>query len=214
MSHRVYFTPHLQRHVDCPETEADGQTVSEAWGNVFVKHPSLKRYWVDEHGELLKHNGIFRSADDCATWQEIDTAPDSSFGFAVAVHPEDPCTAWFVPAIKDEQRVPVDGKLKVTRTRDGGRSFEALTQGLPPDTAYDLVYRTRSTSTPRGNALPSAPPRDPHGCRMTKAIPGRRSTTTCRPFTPSASLRHKIARAFFRAPIPRITRQLPISENS
>ena len=30
----------------------------------------------------------------------------SSFGFAVAVHPKDPDTAWFVPEIKDERRIP------------------------------------------------------------------------------------------------------------
>jgi hypothetical protein len=29
----------------------------------------------------------------------------------------------------------------VTHTRDGGRSFEALSKGLPQQHAYDLVYR-------------------------------------------------------------------------
>ena len=52
-----------------------------------------------------------------------------------------PDTAWFIPAIKDERRVPVDGKVVVARTRDGGRSFEVLTQGLPQYHAYDLVWR-------------------------------------------------------------------------
>jgi photosystem II stability/assembly factor-like uncharacterized protein len=68
-------------------------------------------------------------------------APLSSFGFAVAVHPQDADTAWFVPAVKDEKRVPVDGALVVNRTRDGGRSFETLRWGLPQQHAYDLVYR-------------------------------------------------------------------------
>jgi hypothetical protein len=65
----------------------------------------------------------------------------SAFGFAVAVHPHNPDTAWFVPAAKDDCRVPVDEKLVVTRTHDGGRSFEALYLGLPQEHAYDLVYR-------------------------------------------------------------------------
>jgi hypothetical protein len=65
----------------------------------------------------------------------------SGFGFAVAVHPHDADTAWFVPGIKDEHRIPVDGKLVVTRTRDGGRSFEVLDRGLPQEHAYDLVLR-------------------------------------------------------------------------
>jgi photosystem II stability/assembly factor-like uncharacterized protein len=87
------------------------------------------------------HNGIFRSTDYCASWQEITGVKPSAFGFAVAVHPDEPDTAWFVPAVKDERRVPVDGTFAVTRTRDGGKTFEVLTQGLPPQRAYDLVYR-------------------------------------------------------------------------
>ncbi len=63
------------------------------------------------------------------------------FGFAVAAHPTDPDTAWFVPAVKDERRVPVDGALVVEPTRDGGRSFETLRTGLPQQHAYDRVCR-------------------------------------------------------------------------
>ena len=63
------------------------------------------------------------------------------FGFPVVVHPEEPDTAWFVPEIKDEKRIPREGKLAVTRTRDGGKSFEVLTKGLPQTHAYDVVYR-------------------------------------------------------------------------
>jgi len=86
------------------------------------------------------HNGIFRSTDGGGSWSEIKAKP-SSFGFAVAVHPRDPETAWFVPAIKDEFRVPVDAQLVVTRTRDSGKTFESLREGLPQKHAYDLIYR-------------------------------------------------------------------------
>jgi hypothetical protein len=87
------------------------------------------------------HNGVFRSIDGAASWREIRETALSCFGFAVAVDPNDADTAWFVPAIKDEKRIPVDAKLAVTRTRDGGRSFEVLREGLPATPAYDLVYR-------------------------------------------------------------------------
>jgi photosystem II stability/assembly factor-like uncharacterized protein len=96
-------------------------------------HPDV--YWVQHH------NGIFRSTDGAASWHEITDVKPSVFGFAVAVHPRDPDTAWFIPAVKDECRVPVDGKLVVTRTRDGGKHFEVLRAGLPQEHAYDLVYR-------------------------------------------------------------------------
>ncbi len=72
-------------------------------------------YWVQHH------NGIFRSTDNSSSWQELQNVPPSAFGFAVAVHPHDADTAWFVPALDDECRVPVDGAVVVTRTRDGGR---------------------------------------------------------------------------------------------
>ena len=65
----------------------------------------------------------------------------SKFGFAAAVHPKDADTAWFVPADKDERRVPLEAKLVVARTRDGGATFEVLRRGLPQEHAYDLVYR-------------------------------------------------------------------------
>ncbi|HBX57292.1 WD40/YVTN/BNR-like repeat-containing protein [Pseudomonas sp. UBA2684] len=87
------------------------------------------------------HNGIFHSTDGAAHWQEIREAGPSTFGFAVAVHPHDPATAWFVPAVKDECRVPVEQRLVVTRTRDAGHSFEVLSTGLPQADCFDLVYR-------------------------------------------------------------------------
>jgi photosystem II stability/assembly factor-like uncharacterized protein len=104
-------------------------------------------YWVQHHC------GIFKCTNDLENWQAVDPVAPSGFGFAVAVHPHDPQTAWFVPAVKDELRIPVDGKLVVNRTRDGGRTFTACTRGLPQDQAYDLVYRHGLEVHPDGNQL-------------------------------------------------------------
>ena len=49
--------------------------------------------------------------------------------------------AWFVPGASDEKRCPVEGRVVVNRTQDGGTTFETLTRGLPQVHAYDLVYR-------------------------------------------------------------------------
>jgi photosystem II stability/assembly factor-like uncharacterized protein len=87
------------------------------------------------------HNGIFKSTDAGASWSEITDVRPSTFGFAVAVHPSNGDTAWFVPGVKDEQRYAPDGKVVVTRTQDGGRTFDTLTKGLPQEHAYDLVFR-------------------------------------------------------------------------
>jgi len=87
------------------------------------------------------HNGIFRSTDQGKSWTSIDRAGPSVFGFAVAVHPTNPDRAWFVPAVKDECRIPVDGRFVVTRTSDGGQTFEVLSEGLPQTPAYHIVFR-------------------------------------------------------------------------
>lgn len=86
------------------------------------------------------HCGVFRTTDRGRQWTSLDQARPSGFGFAVAAHPTRPDTAWFVPAVKDERRVPVNGALVVTRTTDGGKSFDVLDRGLPSP-SYDLVYR-------------------------------------------------------------------------
>jgi len=99
------------------------------------------------------HNGIWRSTDNAASWQEITSAPVSAFGFAVAVHPDDADTAWFVPSIADQCRVPRDGAMVVNRTRDGGASFETLRNGLPQADCYDLVYRHGLAVAPDGRSL-------------------------------------------------------------
>ena len=58
------------------------------------------------------------------------------------------CLEMFEKVVREEgqrllgwRRVPVDARLVVARTRDGARSFEVLTDGLPQGHAYDLIYR-------------------------------------------------------------------------
>ncbi|MCB9581093.1 MAG: exo-alpha-sialidase [Polyangiaceae bacterium] len=98
------------------------------------------------------HMGIWRSDNDLESWTELHAQP-SSFGFPVAVHPKDPLTAWFVPSHSDQKRAPIEGEVVVTRTRDGGKSFETLREGLPQRFAYDLVYRHALDIAGDGNQL-------------------------------------------------------------
>jgi hypothetical protein len=94
-----------------------------------------------DHIWAQHHNGVFRTTDGGKNWQHVPNARPTGFGFGVAVHPTEPRTAWFAPAIKDERRIPVDGALVVSRTRDGGETFEVLRDGLPQEHTYDLIYR-------------------------------------------------------------------------
>ncbi len=114
----------------------------------LMQSPSAPdRMWVQHH------NGIFVSSDAGRTFTEIHHAGPSVFGFPVVVHPRNPDTAWFVPGIKDEKRIPVDGRLVVTRTRDGGKNFDVLDRGLPRDHAYDVVWRHALGSDDTGDRL-------------------------------------------------------------
>jgi hypothetical protein len=104
---------------------------------------------------MQHHCGIYRSDDGGDHWQPITGVAPSGFGFTVAVHPQDPDTAWFVPAVKDQIRVPVDACLVVTRTHDAGATFTPLATGLPTP-SWDLIYRHALDVTPDGRTLAMA----------------------------------------------------------
>lgn len=115
----------------------------EQAGNANTQDPHRLLACTDNPDRLWAqhHNGIFRFNEADGEWTEILDVKPSTFGFALAVHPHDPDTAWFVPAVKDEFRYPVNNAMVVTRTRDGGESFDVLSNGLPQLHSYDLVYR-------------------------------------------------------------------------
>lgn len=55
----ISFTANLRRHLPVPDFEVDGVTVHAAFESVFVLHPQLRSYLVDEHGRLRKHVNVF-----------------------------------------------------------------------------------------------------------------------------------------------------------
>ena len=56
---KVAFTPNIQRHVDCPATEAPGDTVREVLDNVFAANPQARSYVLDDQAALRRHMSIF-----------------------------------------------------------------------------------------------------------------------------------------------------------
>lgn len=101
---------------------------------------------------IQHHNGIFVSSDGGENWSEAGNVPFSTFGFAAVAHPTDRNVAWFVPAISDEKRV-TQGVVVVTRTRDGGKTYESLTRGLPQAHAYDITLRHCMDVDSKGDTL-------------------------------------------------------------
>ena len=90
---------------------------------------------------LQNHWGIYRSDDYGDCWQDIGHGIPSDFGFCVLVHPHNPDWVYVLPVESDEFRCTPQGRLRVYRTRNGGRSWEALTRGLPQHDSYETVLR-------------------------------------------------------------------------
>ena len=90
---------------------------------------------------LQNHWGLYRTDDGGENWTDVANGVPSDFGFAMAIHPEDPDCAWIVPLESDGFRCTPEGKLRVYRTRDAGKKWKAMTKGLPQTKAYETVLR-------------------------------------------------------------------------
>ena len=90
---------------------------------------------------LQNHWGLYRSDDRGDNWTDVANGVPSDFGFAMAIHPEDPDCAWIVPLEADMFRCTPEGKLRVYRTRNAGKKWDPLTKGLPQKDAYETVIR-------------------------------------------------------------------------
>lgn len=101
---------------------------------------------------LQNHWGLYRSNDGGETWKDVANGVPSDFGFAMAIHPKDADTAWIVPLESDGFRCTPEGKLRVYRTRDGGKSWEPLAKGLPQTDAYETVLRDAMAVDAHGSA--------------------------------------------------------------
>lgn len=114
----------------------------------MVQHPAKP-----ERLFLQNHWGLYRSDDGADSWQDIARGVPSDFGFPMVIHPHDPDSVYIVPLESDQYRCTPEGKLRVYRTRDAGRSWQALTRGLPQKNALETVLRdalATDTSNPAG----------------------------------------------------------------
>ena len=101
-----------------------------------VRHPSRP-----ERMFLQNHWGLYRSDDGGDSWTDIAKGVPSDFGFGMAIHPQDPDTVYIAPLESDEFRCTPEGKLRIYRTRDGGKSWKPMTKGLPQADAYETILR-------------------------------------------------------------------------
>jgi photosystem II stability/assembly factor-like uncharacterized protein len=90
---------------------------------------------------MQKHWDVMRSDNAGDDWQEVSGNLPTDFGFAIDVHAHEPETIYVVPIKSDAEHFPIDGQLRVYRSRTGGNDWEPLTKGLPQRDCYVNVLR-------------------------------------------------------------------------
>ena len=90
---------------------------------------------------MQKHWDIMRSDNGGELWTKVSGNLPTDFGFPIDVHAHEPETIYVVPIKSDSEHFPIDGKLRVYRSRTGGNEWEPLTKGLPQQDCYVNVLR-------------------------------------------------------------------------
>jgi hypothetical protein len=157
-------------HTVLPDPASDRVTIAMSTGGVYVSEDGGEKWEprnkgitvsygpdpLPEYGQCVhkvavdaggpdrlyaqNHFGVFRSDDAGVSWTSIAEGLPVDFGFPIVSSPSTPGTAWVVPLVADMQRVPKDGRLRVHRTKDAGKSWTEVGAGLP-DNAWTAVMR-------------------------------------------------------------------------
>jgi len=90
---------------------------------------------------MQKHWDVMRSDNAGDQWHEVSGNLPTDFGFVIDVHAHQPETIYVVPIKSDSEHYPLDGKLRVYRSKSGGNEWEPLTKGLPQENCYVNVLR-------------------------------------------------------------------------
>lgn len=90
---------------------------------------------------MQKHWDVMRTDNSGDLWNDIGGNLPTDFGFPIDVHAHEPNTVYVVPIKSDSEHFPLDGKLRVYRSKSGGNEWQALTKGLPQKDCYVNVLR-------------------------------------------------------------------------
>jgi photosystem II stability/assembly factor-like uncharacterized protein len=115
--------------------ESQGDTIDLCVHNMHRAPLHPERLFMQFHG------GVYRSDDAGETWSSIAEGLPSDFGFPMVIDPGDPDSAFVIPLVADTDRVTVDGRVRVFGTRDAGKSWTTLSDGLPQEDAYLTILR-------------------------------------------------------------------------
>ena len=94
-----------------------------------------------QDGRLWQQNhcGVYRTDDRGENWERLEgNGLPSAFGFPLALDHRRPDVAFVIPEDKVHSpevgggnRITTDGRLRVYRTEDGGKTWDVASNGLP-----------------------------------------------------------------------------------
>src|ERR1043166_2752435 len=90
---------------------------------------------------MQKHWDVMRSDDAGESWREVSGNLPTDFGFVIDVPRHEPARIFAVPIKSDSEHFPLDGQLRVFRSKSGGNEWEPMTKGLPQKDCYVNVLR-------------------------------------------------------------------------
>ena len=90
---------------------------------------------------MQKHWDVMRSDNAGDQWTEVSGNLPTDFGFVIDVHAHEPETIFIVPIKSDSEHFPLDGKLRVYRSKKGGNQWQELKKGLPERNCFVNVLR-------------------------------------------------------------------------
>ncbi len=99
----------------------------------LVAHPTAGGVWFQRN-----HYGVYWRASSDPRWKETTKGLPTEYGFAGAIHPHDPQTAYVIP-LDPTLRTAPPPSVAVYRTADRGRSWRRLDRGLPKGAALEVM---------------------------------------------------------------------------
>ena len=90
------------------------------------------------------HSGMYRSSNGGDSWERNEDGLPAAFGFPISI---DASTRhlFVAPQQSDQFRIPVDNRLQIYRSTDGGDSWHGASNGLPGSHTFGTVLRGAMT---------------------------------------------------------------------
>ncbi|MDH3223236.1 MAG: exo-alpha-sialidase [Gemmatimonadota bacterium] len=86
------------------------------------------------------HSGMYRTTNGGDTWERNESGLPAAFGFPI-VSDRASASLFVAPQQSDQFRIPVDNRLQIYRSTDGGDTWHGASKGLPESNSFGTVLR-------------------------------------------------------------------------